>query len=419
MRCLILPLLLLVSQAYAHRGSTFSFATLPPSPMANGRAGIFLGPEETDPLVAWSNPGLLGLMAQTQQASATMYTERSRWLPGLDIDDLTFSARGVFASWPSRARDAKSSWLPIGIAYTERYLNLGEVRRTDPSGMLYGESYHSYERVNSLHFGIAQHSTLWRFGAGTGLNYAYSRLGSVSDGTTIREAAAHGVSADLGLWLDNDGAESMRRLFKIDASDNLILRPMIGLAVTNIGPGVSYDDRLSDAPQPRTARITMGLAAGIQIQHADGLPWRLCMFNIAAEADDELVKRDNSSDYSYQLPPGDINLLTDILLGQRNESIHQKKAFEVSIFEMLFIRGGSELFEGDDMFKVESTGWGISLHGVMRLAAHASESNKIAWFARHIDLQYHESRESVDGDEYGDNPRDGTKYQGIVLSYLR
>lgn len=233
---------------------------------------------------------------------------------------------------------------------------------------------------------------------------------------------ATGVGADLGFWLDNNAVESARRLFKQNYSDNFFLRPSLGFAVTNVGPSVTYDGHSDSDPLPRTARITMGLTAGIQIKHPDGLPWRMVTLNVAAEADDELVKREDYREYSYQFPPGDINPLRDVLLSQSNSRLMQKKAFELSVLDMLFVRGGSHSYDGNYPLIIRYSGWGFSVRGALRLASHATAFNDLTWLVRHVDIQYHEAKEDAgSGDRYDNdyNPRDGTQYKGITLTYIR
>lgn len=51
----------------------------------------------------------------------------------------------------------------------------------------------------------------------------------------------------------------------------------------------------------------------------------------------------------------------------------------------------------------------------------ASHHKSLDWLARHVDLRYYQSEESVHSSSaaWDTHPRDGTTYKGFVLSYLR
>ncbi|MCB1059845.1 MAG: hypothetical protein KDB65_06430 [Calditrichaeota bacterium] len=424
MRTTFLALTLaLTTSAFADYASNYWFALLPPSPAANGRAGIFLGPEDADPFAAWANPGLLGLMAQTQNVSAGFYPNRTKWSPGeggyWNLNQ-TFSARAVFAGLPISTTSVHEKWLPIGISYTEQRFDEGEYHFYNAEGMEFGTASDWYDVARGLHVGLATQNSLWRFGAGAGGTQLYSHLPWIeANELTYKDLSSIGI--DAGLWLDNNAVASANRLFKFSIPRSISLRPSLGFSFANAGPSARFDSDSPQFPLPRMARVSMGLSAAYELERPDGKPLKFVSVDFAATSEDDLVKFDDEGDVSYQFPPGDINPLRDVLFGKRNDELVQRHGFEIGFLEILTYSRGSFINDYQRALTVKTEGWGASLRGVLNMVNLASHHKSLDWLARHVDLRYYQSEESVHSSSaaWDTHPRDGTTYKGFVLSYLR
>jgi hypothetical protein len=424
MRTTLLALTLaLISTAHAHTQSAFGFATFPPSPAANGRGGIFLGPEDADPYAAWSNPGLLGLIAKTQHASASFYPKRTLWLPGWETESfrMDYSVRALFFSLADNSCSANCQRLPVGFSYNEQHFSYGELSIYNSQGEVVGTSSDEYEVARGFHVGTASQNRFWRFGGGLGFTHLYGHYPRVEE-SEIKYRNYAGFGLDAGLWLDNDAVESASTLLKISIPRSLVVRPSVGCSVANLGQSVKYEGGSYDSPLPRTARVSMGLSAAYEIDLRDGLPWRVGAIDVMSTAEDELIQPNGDNDYSYEFPPGDINPFRDVLFGQRNDQLIQRHGFQLSALEIVTWSTGSFQFDSRQSYTVKTEGWGLSLHGLVRLTVTKSMGKHLNWFAQHMDVRYYESVESVKPRSdlwYDSHPRDGTTYKGVVISYLR
>ena len=75
---LIIPLILFNGTALAISEATFLFLAIPPSPQANGMAGVYTSMGNDDPLAPLSVPSVIGLMGERTQSSSSILSERRR-----------------------------------------------------------------------------------------------------------------------------------------------------------------------------------------------------------------------------------------------------------------------------------------------------------------------------------------------------
>jgi len=180
---------------------------------ALGDAGVSLSGDQN--AIYW-NPGRLARVNKSMGGSVSI----SPWLRGLGVNDVYLGFLSGY--YKPNAQSA------IGLGFT--YFNLGSIQMTDQAGQNLGTLNPNefaicptYSRVLSknLSFGI-------------GLKYFHSNLtGSFSGGVgnSNQSSAANSVAVDLGMFYKKDisiGGNPANFAF--------------GLALSNIGPKISYSD---------------------------------------------------------------------------------------------------------------------------------------------------------------------------------
>lgn len=180
---------------------------------ALGDAGVSLSGDQN--AIYW-NPGRLARAEKSMGGSVSV----SPWLRGLGVNDVYLGYLSGY--YKLNAQSA------IGLGFT--YFNLGSIQMTDQSGASMGTLNPNefaicptYSRVLSKNLSI-----------GVGLKYFHSNLtGSISGGagTANQSRPANSVAVDLGMYYNKEislGGNPANFAF--------------GLALSNIGPKISYTD---------------------------------------------------------------------------------------------------------------------------------------------------------------------------------
>lgn len=174
------------------------------------------------------------------------------WLPEL-ADDIYYEFLGFVTN--------VEGWGTIGVNVT--YLTYGTIIRTNEVGVQEGD-FTAYDVAMTLSYGIPLTSSL---SGGISAKVIYSHLSDQGAGAERGSGTSTGLAVDLGL------------LYKVDP------RMTLGLALTNLGPDISYIDVAQSDPLPRN--LAVGLAwKVIQSQYNEVL------FTI--EANKSLADRDKS-----------------------------------------------------------------------------------------------------------------------------
>ncbi|MEW5924179.1 MAG: PorV/PorQ family protein, partial [Candidatus Zixiibacteriota bacterium] len=174
------------------------------------------------------------------------------WLPEL-ADDIYYEFLGFVRN--------VEGWGTIGINVT--YLTYGTIIRTNEYGVTEGD-FTAYDVAFTLSYGIPLTASL---SGGISAKVIYSHLSDQGAGAEKGSGTSTGLAVDLGL------------LYHIDP------RMTLGLALTNLGPDISYIDVAQSDPLPRN--LAVGLAwKMIQSQYNEVL------FTI--EANKSLADRDKS-----------------------------------------------------------------------------------------------------------------------------
>ena len=402
----LLPLacLLTFSSAFAYSRGTMQFLTFVSSAQLNGTAGTLMSSSLTDPLTCMTNPGALGRMAQYSRVSGEFNTERTQWLPGFDLLDIHYSARALsFGSDAGQLFDKQPSNFFLGLGYNEAYLDLGETTRRGPNNEPLG-TFHSWERVQGLTF------------AGS-----YVRPIHLSFGLTMKHAVSELGQSEAKAFANDFGVlASLPKAWRRSSALQPFLSPTIGYALTNVGGEVRYTGSTRGDPLPRTATVSLSLAGGLNMPDARG-DWHILAMEYAVQGQDELITVDNShGDYHYQWFTGDINVFSDLLLGQANDRIIKRRGWEVGFLDMFFVRHGSYEDVGDD-WHYKTDGNGVRLHGLLRLIERLSPELKAehvwSFVIAHLDFAYNESRWQQNRSNYFYSAIDNTSFRQLSLYF--
>lgn len=159
---------------------------------------------------------------------------------------------------------------------------------------------------------------------------------------------------------------------------------------SNVGGSVSYLDAAQADPLPRTATIGGSIEGGLVYQSANA-ERKLATFTLIRQADDLLVSRYSSSNYSYKSGLGDIDFIDNVLFGKSNANASVRKGWQLQVAEALYIRGGS--VEGPGLAYTTS-GYSVSARGFVRLIGFWAPPAVQSWIddlTKHFDIRYHSS----------------------------
>jgi hypothetical protein len=147
------------------------------------------------------------------------------WLPEL-ADDIYYEFLGYVQS--------VEGWGTVGVNVT--FLSYGKIIRTSEQGVEEGE-FSAFDIAFTLSYGTPLTSSL---SGGISAKIIYSHLSTLGAGREKGSGTSTGLALDLGL------------LYKVDP------RLTLGLAITNLGPDISYIDVSQADPLPRN--LAFGIA---------------------------------------------------------------------------------------------------------------------------------------------------------------
>ena len=159
------------------------------------------------------------IRAAAQREIAMMHVN---WLPEL-ADDIYYEFFSYVQNIPE--------WGTVGGNIT--FLSYGKIERTDASGISLGD-FNAFDIALTLSYGTPLTSNL---SGGISTKVIYSHLSSIGTGSEKGSGTSTGLALDIGL------------LYKFHP------RWTLGMAVTNLGPDVSYIDVAQADPLPRNLAI--------------------------------------------------------------------------------------------------------------------------------------------------------------------
>jgi len=380
-----LCILVLVFTVLAGSAAAQELLMMPPSPEANGRAGVYFSGDSHDPLAPISNPGLLGLMANHDRLLVSAYPARAKWSV-FDMKPFGYSSRSVQLGFDQRAmqRFLRTSLpLSFGFGYQETNLDLGDLRFVDENGHETGTGGKSYE--NTRGFDMAVGLNYRRFQAGLGFTHKLTTMhwGSPDDYSNFASDVGAIVQARLERFFYHTDPVFENGQFRAQPFGTVSL----GYTVANLGPKLRLKDSFRADPLERTATMSLGGEIGLKAAHPVEADWRLVSFGAGVQTRDLLIAHDGEH---YKSLLGDIHPLRNLVLGKGNDQLGMYTGFEVGILETFYYRVGRA---HDDNFYWRGTdteGYGFSLGGLLKLAElspRVRAGGIASVLARHLDLR--------------------------------
>jgi len=365
---LIAGFVLAGGNAFAQGESAMPFLLLTPFAEANGMGEASVGNHTDDPLAPMVNPAHLGMLARhTWFSFGYNYTNR---LPLFQQSDLSLQTFAFNGGVNLKKLDENLPPVSIGLGFSRLYLDLGEFVRMSTSGPEPIGTYEAWESSNQFTAGIEV--DFWiRAAAGVTFRSVTSHLSPVGTeqepGVGEAEATLHDVGFLVDIPLVGIVSELMGEPIEPIPSIFPYFDWSFGVARNNLGQeSITYIDSAQADPLPRQARAGMGLGFGVQFRK-ETLDWRIIGLKWTIEASDLLVRR-NAEGWKYQEGLGDIRFFDEVILGRTNSETEKRSGWEVSLLEILSLRGGR--YEEDPMRgnrRFTTTGWGVRLAGIPKL----------------------------------------------------
>ena len=375
-------LLVIPSPSFAQGTSAVPFLLISSSPEGNGMGGTAASTPSDDALATISNPGQLGLFSLNSGFNAEKYSPKTQWLPGFAIAGLTYYSEAANVG----ANIGELCGLPFslssGFGYSHIDFDLGDFVITDETANILGK-FHAFETSDNYSAGLG-----FEYYLRVGLGWNFKKIRSVLGPTAKVNATDFGVLVD---------APVIRIVSALTGDDYEILpslRPLLDISfadvTSNVGGSVVYLDPAQGDPLPRTATIGGSIEGGLVYQSAYA-ERKLVTFSLIRQADDLLVLRSSSSNYSYQSGLGDIDFVDNVLLGKTNANVNIRKGWQVQVAEALYVRGGS--VEGPGL-AYSTSGYSVSARGFIRLIDLWAPPAAQSWIedaTKHFDVRYHSS----------------------------
>jgi hypothetical protein len=360
---------------YAQESVSVPFLLFSPSAISSGMGETSVAVITSDPLASISNPAHLGM--QSLSTSFSIGGNDGVEMPELQSDALfgTVAINKEFSLYTNPRNEVQ---LGLGLGYSRiMYRN---VILSDP----WGESVFEFQG----------HSDQITIGAGFdigirgsfGLSYKHiiSQIGAY-DTDLGRTVSNPGNAFDYGFIFEVPVVDVVSQIVRepITITPNLtpIFDLTFGFAKNNMGGGnIIYLDAAEGNPLPRYARVGIGINLGIVYTSGDNV-YRPVSFEWSVEANDLLVRfippqyiatYDSQLNYWYdritkegywENKPGigDIDFMSNVFFGRANSDIMKKKGWELTIFELVNIRGGR--VEGGRTLGYPSFDtWGYGIH---------------------------------------------------------
>jgi hypothetical protein len=184
----------------------------------------------------------------------------------------------------------------------------------------------------------------------------------------------------------------------------------MGYVKSNVGDEITYPDRGSAYPLPRTAVVGLGLQGGLSTR-AGNANWRLISFSLVHQAEDVLVHGLTDTTFEYKAGLGDLRFGDNVLVGRATGAVLVRKGWELGAAEFLYIRGGSVI---GNRYDYSTSGYSVCLGGLVRLLEAASPeiagTSWLAFIGDHLDLQYQSASYSSSV-----SPLNGTTFKELNL----
>ncbi len=352
------------SQAGATAVPFLLFGTSPDgNALGESRISIF----SQSPILASSNPALLGVQGKLQSVNTELYVEKTQWLPEFGLSDLNLNTFAISVFAP--IKNGFSLPVSAGLGISQTTLNLGTFVITDEHGstisLVGGKEY-----VRTYSFGIGVD---YGVRAGLGFNYKEitSKFGNIFAVQQKDEVKSSAVDYTAFIY-----APIYTPLFEREDFFHPTLRYVqpfanvsTAFALSNIGDKIFYRNESEKDPLPRAFSLGYTIEAGLAYNYS-GITGNLVSFKFLREAEDLLVTA-NSSAISEQSFPGDMDIVENLIHGRSKDKVTIRKGYEISFLDVVSFRSGSNKMPFRDFFK--TTGYGINITKILFLLNQISE----------------------------------------------
>jgi hypothetical protein len=414
----LLILLTAVSQVNAVSEAAVLFLLIQPSVRANGMGTTSVATSQHSPQSVSFNPAHVGFATFERSVNLEFYPSKTNWLPQFNIEDLTYDAKVAIVGYDLRGIHHKLP-ISIGIAYTKVNINLGQQTIVGETGPEPIATFNSSENAEVWSVGVAID---YYIKAGIGLNFKNieSNLSPIGAGGEIGTGTATASAHDFGILVQlpileifSKLTENTKNPYTIGNDLQPFVVPAFGFSKSNIGDEISYIDAAQADPLPRVARMGASLTAGMSYRTAN-TNMRLVSFEWSSEAEDFLVRRDDSGQITYEGGVGKIDFIENVLKSNANLDVINRRGWELSILNIISIRQGRYKDPEGKVF-YDTSGFGISPTNLIRLTgllkAELLDNSVVNFITNHVDIQYdHSSLDAQRG-----QPLDNTAFNGITI----
>ncbi|MFQ6112659.1 MAG: hypothetical protein ACE5NG_01075 [bacterium] len=392
------------------------FLLIQPSIRANGMAGTSVASSQHEALSVAFNPAHIGLATLKRSFNLEFYPGRTNWLPQFDIKGLNYDAKSILLGYNLK-RLNKHLPLSIAMGYTRIVINLGEQIITGETGP---------EPLGA--FTNSENADIWTFGIGfdyfvqVGLGWNFKNIeselaGGLADGEIVTGRATANAH-DFGILVHLPVIKTISKLtnkqFKIGKGFYPFFKPGFGFSKSNIGDEISYIDAVASDPLPRVARMGFSINTGFSYSNENN-NLRLLSFEWSSEAEDLLVRRDASGNFSYESGVGEIDFFENVIKARANQNVANSKGWELNLLDSFSIRSGRHEEPDGNVF-YDAFGFGISLTGLIRFAGFINpqimNSGLLSFLSQHVDIEYNYSN----FDAGRGHPLDNTSFNGVKIS---
>lgn len=427
--CLLGLMVLVAMERCRGQGETaVPFLLIPASPEGNGMGGIAGTTAAGDPMAVLANPGQVGLASLSHCFLGGLYPSSTTWMPGIQNSDMSYNASAYILGLNLHSIGLSSFGLSIGLAYSRVYFDEGWFTVTSPDGPTPLGSFHAEEYTDNLSLGVGVDYVI-KIGFGYTMKSVDSRLAPIDVQRQGRQGVANFSTYDIGLIGEIPVVKVFGRAFGTPTKISDVLEPVfdvsIGYAHNNMGSNfVAYIDSAQADPLPRCATLGLSYKAGLNISSSMGT-WEILSGTLAREAEDVLVQRfpppTDSAGNVIGEPPmpqyldgsGAIQFLNNVVLGKGNSRITLRKGWQISVGDLVLLRGGSVRGRGESY---ATSGYGLRLSGLLQLLGAVtpavSGSPLLRFIAMHLNVCYDHASSTYDDPG---NLNDGVTYNGISL----
>lgn len=275
--------------------------------------------------------------------------------------------------------------LSLGFGYSNTEINFGEFQRGGYDEFP-GESKDYYDAY-SIALGIDHFVQL---NLGFTIKSITSELAANFIGGEAVMGKGDRTVTDFGVLVNVPVLKLINENLQLGSEPINILKPYfdfsLGYSKSNIGDKIYYIDVAQADPLPRMDRIGYGISTGLNLVSDN---FQIKTFNLAftVEADDILVSRDSTGEWSYQFTLSDLKFWKNIVNIEGDEKIVSHAGFKIDLFETISLSNGH--FSGRGFNERKTNGYELRAKGLFKLWSFWANDPITDFIRDHIDIRYY------------------------------